>query len=63
MNNKNSVEERWKNLNNKSKKWHQFIGASLFKTLPIMLVLVVVFGIDGRTQICGFKCIFSNCYD
>lgn len=42
MNSKNTVEERWKILNNKSKKWHQFISVPMFKSVPLVIILIII---------------------
>ena len=42
MDNKNTAEARWAKLNKKSKSWYKFIGGSLFKSVPLMIFLVIV---------------------
>jgi hypothetical protein len=42
MESKKTAEERWKKLNIRSKKWHQFVAEPLFRNVRLMLILVIV---------------------
>ena len=42
MKGNNTLEAKWDKANKRSKEWYQFVSASLFRTVPLMLVLIIV---------------------